>query len=91
MIENTLYCLMHWFSSPGEIEILLLGSVPHHHDTLHIPADWYVDLIEATADVIAETIPAENTAELAVWNELRSDLRGVIDHCRTLITRQIKH
>jgi hypothetical protein len=90
MIENTLHCMMHWFNSPGEIEILLLGSVPHHNDTLQVPADWYVDLIEATADVIAATIPADNTAELAVWNELRSDLCAVIDDCRRLITRPIQ-
>ncbi len=85
MIENSLHCLMHWFESPGEIEILLGGSVLHHNDTLHVPPDWYIDLIEATADVIAATIPAENAAELAAWNEVRSDLRGVINDCRKVL------
>lgn len=82
MIENSVYCLMNWVNSPGEIEILLGGSVPHHNDTLQVPPDWYGALIEATAEVIAATIPAENNAELAVWNEVRRDLRGVIDDCR---------
>ncbi len=35
MVEQALYCLMYGFDSPGEIEILLLGSVPHHNDTLN--------------------------------------------------------
>lgn len=82
MVENSLHCLMHWLQSPGEIEILLGGSVPHHRDTLHIPPDWYGDLIETTAEVIAQTIPAQNTAELAIWNEVRGDLKNVIDNCR---------
>jgi len=90
MIENSVYCLMHWFKSPGEIEILLLNSVPHHHHTLHIPADWYGDLLDATAEVIAATIPADNTTELQIWNELRSDLRGVINDCRKLINWDAK-
>ena len=53
MIENALHCLMHWFESPGEIEILLIGSVLHHNDTLHVSTDWYGDLIETTAEIIA--------------------------------------
>jgi len=87
MIENSLHCLMHWFESPGEIEILLSGSVLHHNDTLRVPPDWYSDLIETTADVIATTIPAANTAELAAWNEVRSELHGVINNCRKLISK----
>jgi len=88
MIENALHCLMHWFESPGEIEILLIGSVLHHNDTLHVSTDWYGDLIETTAEIIAETIPADNTAELAVWNEVRSGLRAVIDGCRKFVERK---
>lgn len=81
MIENSLHCLMHWLQSPGEIEVLLSGSVPHHRDTLHIPPEWYSDFIETTADVIAQTIPAQNTAELVVWNEVRKELHGLIGEC----------
>ncbi len=92
MIENSLHCLMHWFDSPGEIEILLSGSVPHHADTLQVPPEWYADLLEATADVIRATIPPENDNELAVWDEARNDLRTVIEDCRKLLAnRQTKH
>lgn len=87
MIENSLYCLMYWFELPGEIEILLTGSVPHHSDTLQVPPKWYGELIEATADVIAATIPAENARELAVWDELRTDLRDLIEQCSKLIAK----
>lgn len=82
MVENTLYCLMYWFECPGEIEILLSDSVPHHHDTLEISLDWYNGLIEAVADVIVDTIPAENLAEKAVWDELRTELCAIIENCR---------
>ncbi|MCK9563407.1 MAG: hypothetical protein M0R02_11900 [Bacteroidales bacterium] len=87
MIENALYCLMYWFESPGEIEILLGGSVPHHNDTLDVPPHWYSELIDSTAAVIAATIPAANTEELAVWEELRSDLRKLIDDCSKHIAK----
>lgn len=78
MIENSLYCLMYWFESPGEIKILLSNSVPHHSDTLEVPPQWYAELIETTAEVVATTIPPENTLELTVWDELRSDLAKLI-------------
>ena len=77
MIENSLYCLMRWFEAPGEIEIMLRDSVPHHHKTLQVPADWYLDLIEVAADVIADTIPAQNAVELEVWKNARCDLRTI--------------
>ncbi|MFA5632615.1 MAG: hypothetical protein WC997_13985 [Porticoccaceae bacterium] len=79
MIENSLYCLMYWFESPSEIKIMLEDSVPHHDETLHVTPEWYKELIDATAEVIATTIPRENNQELAVWNELRNDLRTLID------------
>jgi hypothetical protein len=85
MIENTLYCLMRWFEAQGEITIMLLESVPHHDETLHVPADWYHDLIDVTAEVIATTIPVANTEETSVWREVRNDLRRVIDTGRKLI------
>lgn len=85
MIENSLYCLMYWFDSPGEIEIMLGESVLHHNDTLNVPPAWYRDLIEATAEVIAETIPANNASELATWEELRRDLQGLVDNSRQFI------
>lgn len=78
MVENSLYCLMSWFESPGEIEMLLAGSVPHHEETLQVPPHWYEALLEATAAVIAATIPADQHDELAVWRELRHDLRTLI-------------
>lgn len=87
MIENSLYCLMYWFESPGEIEILLAGSVPHHSETLQVSPKWYADLLEATAEFIATTIPADNAQELAVWDELRSDLRNLIEQSSQAATR----
>jgi hypothetical protein len=81
MVENSLHCLLRWFECPGEIEILLLGSVLHHNDTLDIPPHLYRDLIDATAEVIADTIPSENVVEREVWMTLRSELRELVDSC----------
>jgi len=86
MVERALYCLMYWLESPGEIEILLNGSVLHHNDTLHVTPEWYSGLIEATAEVVVETIPRQNALEFAVWQELRDELRGVIAHSRQFLT-----
>jgi len=79
MIENSLHCLLRWFEYPGEIEVLLGGSVLHHNDTLDVPPALYRDLIDATAEVIADTIPAENDQEREVWDGLRRDLRQLVD------------
>lgn len=84
MIENTLYCLMRWFEAEGEITIMLLESIPHHDETLHVPVDWYEDFIDVTAEIVATTIPRDNAEELRVWNEVRNDLRQVIDTARAL-------
>ena len=75
---GNLYCLMYWYDSPGEVEILLTGSVPHHSDTLDVPPNLYLELLDATAGVIEETIPADNREERRVWTELCEDLRQVI-------------
>ena len=79
MVSQALYCLMNWCSSPGEVEIVLLGSVPHHADTLNVPPDFYRGLLMATAEVIADSIPAKNREERAVWDALCRELCAVIE------------
>lgn len=79
MVTQALYCLMTWFESPGEIEILLLGSVPHHSDTLKIPPTYYRELINTTAEVVESTIPTENSEELVIWREVRSQLQKLVE------------
>lgn len=78
MVEQAVYCLMTLLDSPGEVEFILWNSVPHHSDTLHVPPEWYTGLIDATFDIIASTIPADETAELAVCDELRSQMRAFV-------------
>jgi len=85
MVERALYCLMYWFQSPGEIEILLSGSVMHHNDTLKVPPEWYSGLIEATAEVIVATIPADQAGERAVWEELRRNLSDLVEQSRQFL------
>ncbi len=81
MVEQSVYCLMQWFVSPMEIEILLRDTVPHHKHTLKIPTSAYSELLIATADTIGNTIPAENTREKSVWNELCGQLLTAIAQC----------
>lgn len=78
MVEQALYCLMDWYQSPNAVEILLQGSVPHHMETLNIPADIYNGLLQSTARVVSDTIPSENRLEIEVWNEARNRLQDVI-------------
>jgi len=85
MVERALYCLMYWFDSPGEIEILLGGSVLHHNDTLQIAPVHYQALLEDVAEVIGETIPADEAVQREVWDELCSDLAAVIQQSATQV------
>lgn len=85
MVENSLYCLMHCLDRPAEIEILLENSVPHHHFTLEIPLGWYQGLLDATIDVIADTVPADAVGEQQVWAEIRERLGAIFAGCRDLL------
>lgn len=77
MVEQVLYCLMYWFESPGEIEIVLISTIPHHIETLGVPGDMFSHLITAVCDTVIATIPAEAEAEHAVWRELHRELTGL--------------
>ena len=79
MVKNALYCLMDWHADPGSIEIILFNSVPHHHYTLKVPPQWYAGLLEVTAEVIAETIPAGASDEQAAWHTLTIELLQVLE------------
>lgn len=78
MVERAVYCLMTWFESPGEVEILLSGSVLHHNDTLKVAPEFYGGLINATADVLEGVISSENASEVSTWLELRSELQQIV-------------
>jgi hypothetical protein len=79
MVQNALYWAMTWLDRATEIRIHLGGSVPHHEETLAVPATWYRGLVEAVTDVIAETIPADRPDETEVWREIRSGLGRAIE------------
>jgi len=78
MVEQVLYCVMNWFDRPGEIEVILLGSVQHHGDTLLVDPAWYEGLIAAAIDVLVATIPAQAADERAIWAEVARELRGLV-------------
>jgi hypothetical protein len=79
MVQQTLYCLMYWFDSPGEIEIVLTSTIPHHIETLGVSGKMFTHLISAVCDTIIATIPAQEEHELAVWRELHADLIGLCE------------
>lgn len=78
MVETALYCIMNWMESPGEIEVVLMGTVPHHLETLKVPLDWFTGFLLATAEVVTGTIPADRKDERDVWDTLVTDLLSVI-------------
>ena len=79
MIEQVLYCLMTWYERPGEIEIILVNSVPHHNDVLQVSPEWYGALIEVACEIIGATIPATALDEAEVWSEVRGELRQLVE------------
>jgi hypothetical protein len=79
MVERTLYCLMSWLHSPGEVEIVLMDSVPHHAATLGVPPAMYAGLLDATAATIAETIPPHRSQEVELWRQVSDELREQIE------------
>lgn len=82
MMDNLIYCMMTWFERPDEVRILLYGSVPHHHETLHVHADWYAGLLEAGIDVIADTVPPDASDERAAWDAMREGMRLAVEEAR---------
>lgn len=79
MVENSLYCLMQWCEHQYDVVILLNNSVPHHNDTLNVPPSWYTGFIQATADVVADTIAETKQAEREVWRETAQKLNLTIE------------
>lgn len=77
MVEQALYCLMHWFDAPGEVEIVLTGTIPHHIETLGVPVELFSRLITAVCETVVATVPAGAEDELAVWRELHRALLRV--------------
>lgn len=77
MVSQTLYCLMEWLENPLVVEILLMGTIPHHLTTLHVSPQHFLELIRATSHTIMATIPATANDERAVWEELQHDLEAL--------------
>ena len=87
MVEQALYCLMYWFQSPWEVEMVLMNSVPHHNDTLKVPPAVYQGLLTATSEVIRDTIPEGHDEEKTAWDELCDNLAGVIEQSSQFISQ----
>jgi hypothetical protein len=86
MVDRALYWAMNWLERPGEISIQLGSSVPHHQETLKIALPWYRGLLEAVIDVIVDTVPADNQAELALWRQIRGELGQMVEDSKSTYT-----
>lgn len=75
MVAQVLYCLTTWHEQPGEVEMVLMGSVPHHAQTLEVRPEWYEALIAAGCAVLGGD--AEGP-ERAMWDELEAELLAVV-------------
>ncbi len=74
MVEQSLYCLMYWSESPGEVEIVLMTTLPHHIETVGVSAEHFTQFFQAVCDVIATTIPAEESAQRQAWEDQHKEL-----------------
>ena len=79
MVEQALYCYMRWFESPGEVEMTLLGSVPHHAETLNVTVEHYRKLLLAMSAVVNQSIPLDNVSERKIWQEITDNLLGIVE------------
>lgn len=92
MVENAVFFLMKWVESPPEVEFLINDSLEHHNDTLRVSPKLYSDLIECTAQVVADTIPETHAEERRAWAEVRQNLSDLVEKChQELITRMRDH
>lgn len=78
MVEQALYCLMRWHECPGEIEIILVTTVPQHIETMGVGTELFCGLLDAVCAIVAETIPAAELDEHAIWQNLQQTLLGII-------------
>ncbi|MBS0482529.1 MAG: hypothetical protein JSR96_10330 [Proteobacteria bacterium] len=78
MVGNTLYFVMTWHERPKEIEITLGTSIPHHIETLKVPAHWYSGLIDAVIDVVAETASPLSAQEAEMWTAMKQAIGQLI-------------
>ena len=75
MVAQAVYCLMTWFEYPGEVQGVLMTSVPHHKQTLEVRPEWYEGLLASSCSVLsAHAIDGEQQ----VWEDVETELRGLI-------------
>ena len=75
MVAQAIYCLMTWLAYPGEVQGVLMSSVPHHEQTLEVRPEWYEGLLASSCAVLS-VYAADG--ELEVWQDLESELRAFI-------------
>ena len=78
MVENTLFALMEWLTDGATIAINLGDTVPHHMTVLRIEVAHFAALVEETAGVVINTIPADRPGERAVWQRIRDEILEVV-------------
>ncbi len=78
MVAQALHCLTYWHESPGEIEIILTSTLPHHIETLDVSHEVFAQYLNAVCDVIADTIPEAAEDERQAWVRLQEELLAVI-------------
>ena len=90
MVEQILFCLMEWYVSPSDIEIMLTTTVPHHVETLKVRSELFQDLINVVCDTIVATIPSHEHGEQTVWAELRGVMTSLVKQELCFVEQQKK-
>lgn len=78
MVEQSLYCLMNIFDRADEISIIVHDSVPYHRLVLNVSPEAFGAMMDATCDIIVETIPDDARDERALWDEIRAKMRALV-------------
>lgn len=83
MVESVIYCLMNWYDRPEEIQIMFGSTVPHHKHALNVSNEWFAGLIDAAITIISDTVPETSTDELAVWAEMRTGFKTLVEEAQS--------
>lgn len=83
MVESVIYCLMNWYDRPEEIRIMFGSTVPHHKHALNVSNEWFAGLIDAAITIISDTVPETSTDELAVWAEMRTGFKTLVEEAQS--------
>lgn len=87
MVAESLFLLLTWVEDPATARIDHGTAIVHHNDTLHVTPHWYLGMVDASLEVLLESVPPDCTDELALWHEVRASFAAFVESLRSEFIR----